>query len=594
MLALERAGVELEIFSIYPPPTSFRHGHARRLKAPIHYAPPQTILKLREQAAKAEGRWPAELIEAHDRKYGAAYKAALRARNALYFADLFKERGFTHFHVHFANRAAHTAMFVKAISGIPFSMSTHGQDYMVDLGNFDLLREICAEAVFVANETEWSTNEVRQLCPESAGKMLRVFNGMDLTNFASVAPGAANAIPRIVSVGRLIEFKGFHHLIPACALLRKRGVEFTCEIIGEGPWREQLQQAIDTAGLGETIRLCGAMPQEEVFSRVRTADIFALPCVKDRNGASDVFPTVILEAMASARPVLSTSIAGVPEQIVDGETGFICPPGDEVALADALEKLLRSEKMRLEFGAAAKRRIEKEFTVDQTVRVLHEQYRAHVSPAAAKSERMSNPVMLLEKWPASPTRQTELRQLAGSFSSFRAHVFQASQESPPRDWTAVMAHCEFLPDAMVVEAEWHQEGDLRHRLETARGELSTKLSTEEYLRGARYALYLRGAIQREQTRHVHAASSRELIAAWLLRRLCGVTISATIEEKAAMHEDALLTLTGDCVGIRCGHERLTEKLRAADSPGPLIAPSSGRGFDDAWLQKVREWSLTSA
>ena len=64
MLALERAGVELEIFSIYPPPTSFRHGHARRLKAPIHYAPPQGILKLREQAAKAEGRWPAELVAA--------------------------------------------------------------------------------------------------------------------------------------------------------------------------------------------------------------------------------------------------------------------------------------------------------------------------------------------------------------------------------------------------------------------------------------------------------------------------------------------------------------------------------------------------
>ena len=89
MLALERAGVELEIFSIYPPPTSFRHGHAARLKAPIHYAPPQTILKLGEQEAKRTGRWPTALIAEHDRKYGAQYKAALRARNALYFADFF-------------------------------------------------------------------------------------------------------------------------------------------------------------------------------------------------------------------------------------------------------------------------------------------------------------------------------------------------------------------------------------------------------------------------------------------------------------------------------------------------------------------------
>ncbi len=592
MLALERAGVELEIFSIYPPPTSFRHGHARRLKAPIHYAPPQSILKLREQAAKAEGRWPAELVAEQDRKYGPAYKAALRARNALYFADLFKERGFTHFHAHFANRAAHTAMFVKAISGIPFSMSTHGQDYMVDLGNFDLLREICSEAVFVANETEWSTNEVRQLCPDSGSKMLRVFNGMDLTNFASAAPGASNPVPRMVSVGRLIEFKGFHHLINACGQLRQRGLEFTCEVIGEGPWREQLQQAIDAAALGAHIKLLGALPQEEVFQRVRTADIFTLPCIKDRNGASDVFPTVILEAMASARPVVSTCIAGVPEQIVHGVTGFICQPGDEAGLADALEKLLRSEKLRMEFGAAAKRRIETEFAVDHTVKTLHEQYRLHVKPMGPAPERKTALVVLLEKWPASPTREAELRQLAEAFPSFRVHVFQASQEPAPENPIVTLKHCDFLPDAMVIEGEWQQEKDLRHRLEVMRGELTTKLSTEEYLRAARYALYLRGAMTRDGVKHVHAAGSRELIAAWLLRRLTGVTISASIEERSPMHDDALITLAKDCAAIRCVDNRVAEKLREA-GVASVQAAGRARGFETPWLEKLREWAFTS-
>jgi glycosyltransferase involved in cell wall biosynthesis len=327
MLALERMGVELEIFSIYPPPTSFRHGHARRLKAPIYYAPPQSILKLHEEKAKIAGSWPIDLIARHERKYGSTYKAGLRARNALYFAMLLKERGFQHFHVHFANRAAHTALFIKAISGIPFSMSTHGQDYMVDLGNHDLLREICAEAEFVANETEWSTAELRRLCPDSAEKMVRVFNGMDLSNFAQSQPAKnVSSVPRVVSTGRLIEFKGFHHLIEACGLLRDRGVSFSCEIIGEGPWRERLQDVIQQANLGESVCLTGALPQEEVFSRLQHCDIFTLPCIVDANGASDVFPTVILEAMASGRPVVSTSIAGVPEQIVHGETGYICQP----------------------------------------------------------------------------------------------------------------------------------------------------------------------------------------------------------------------------------------------------------------------------
>ena len=145
--------------------------------------------------------WPADLVASHERKYGPDYKANVRARNALYFADLFKARGFTHFHVHFANRAAHTAVFLKAISGLPFSMSTHGQDYMVDLGNNELLAEICREAEFVANETAWSTAELGRLCPSAEDKMFRVFNGMDLANFSEVSPGATNAVPRIVSIG---------------------------------------------------------------------------------------------------------------------------------------------------------------------------------------------------------------------------------------------------------------------------------------------------------------------------------------------------------------------------------------------------------
>lgn len=587
MLALERAGVELEIFSIYPPPTSFRHGHAKRIKAPIHYAPPQNILKLHEQAAKAEGRWPSALIAAHDQKYGPEYKASLRARNALYFADLFKKRGFTHFHAHFANRAAHTALFVKAISGLPFSMSTHGQDYMVDLGNFDLLREICQEATFVANETSWSTNEVRKLCPESSDKLFRVFNGMDLANFTAAAPGASNAVPRIVTVGRLIEFKGFHHLIASCEELRRRGVSFTCEIIGEGPWRAQLQQAINDKDLGSLVQLTGALPQEEVFTRVRTADIFTLPCIKDRNGASDVFPTVILEAMASARPVVSTSIAGVPEQIIDGVTGYICQPGDEAGLADALEKLLRSDDLRRQFGAAGRSRIETEFVVDHTVKALIEQYQLHVKPTAPAPQKNADLAVLLEEWPAPSAQEAELQQLGGATPDLRTHVFRAGNDNASDSRTLRL--CEFLPDAMVLEGEWQQEKDLRHRLEVARGDLGTKVSTEEYLRQARHALYLRSTIVKEGTRHVHALSSRELIAAWLLRKLCGVTISATIEDQPALHDDPILAIAPDCAALRIGNSRVLEKVRSLGNAAPVIE-KAGRGADAAWVARLQKLS----
>src|SRR5438552_16823198 len=199
MLALERLGFELEIGSVYPPLTSLRHEHIDCLRAPIQYAPPQEILKISEKNAKTDGKWPRDLVERHERKYGPGVKAEQRARNALYFADHFKRRGVDHVHVHFANRAAHTAMFLKEMSGIPFSVTAHGQDFMKDLGNDDLLREICAAAEFVAAETDYSRELLCQRCPDSAAKIHRVYNGIDLDRFPAPLSSKPGTTPRIIS-----------------------------------------------------------------------------------------------------------------------------------------------------------------------------------------------------------------------------------------------------------------------------------------------------------------------------------------------------------------------------------------------------------
>src|SRR5213083_180944 len=209
MLALERLGVALEIGSVYPPLTSLRHEHISRLRAPICYAPPQKILKIWEKNAKTTSKWPGELVDRHEQKYGPSVKAEQRARNALYFAESFLRNGVDHVHVQFANRAAHTAIFIKEISGIPFSVTAHGQDFMKDLGNDDLLREICAAAEFVAAETDYSRELLRQRCANSAAKIHRVYNGIDLERFPAPRSCNGDRIPRIVSVGRLVPFKGF-------------------------------------------------------------------------------------------------------------------------------------------------------------------------------------------------------------------------------------------------------------------------------------------------------------------------------------------------------------------------------------------------
>lgn len=595
MLALERMGVELEIYSIYPPPTSFRHGHAARLKAPIHYAPPTSILKQGEARAKSEGRWPAALVAEHDQRYGPDYKASLRARNALYFADLFKARGITHFHVHFANRAAHTAIFLKAISGIPFSLSTHGQDFMVDLGNHDLLREICREATFIANETEFSKGLVANLCPDSADKMFRVFNGMDLANFPAPKTATESVVPKIVSIGRLIEFKGFHHLISACAMLRDRGVAFDCEIIGEGPWRAALEDQIAQQKVGDRVRLLGSLPQEEVFAKLRGCDIFTLPCIVDQNGASDVFPTVILEAMASAKPVVSTRLAGVPEQIDSGRTGLLVDPGDERALADALGRLLQSPDLRREYGEAARRRLETEFAIEKTVQPLKERFEQIIHPKPAPVSAPARLACLAWEWPAKERAEAELQHLREVHPQMRTYALHVAPSRIPAVDPALLKQVDFLPDGMVVEGEWQQERELARQVETWRSLLGQALSSELFLQHARYAIFLRRWIVQQGIRHVHALSSRELLTGWILRRLCGVTLSVTIDEQMEFTPSVFAKLVSDCVGVRVTQSAPEWAAQSATSDGlPLMLRSTkskrGQVLEPEWLGKLSEWS----
>src|SRR5438046_9901456 len=241
MLALERRGIELVIGSVYPPLTSLRHEYIARLRAPIHYAPPHEILKILERNAKTTGKWPRNLVEEHARKYGPGAKAELVRRNALYVADFLTRANVHHVHVHFANRAAHTALFLKEISGIPFSVTAHGQDFMKDLGSDDLLREICAAAEFVAAETDYSRRLLCERCPDSATKIHRVYNGIDLERFPTPVSATVNAVPRLNSVGRLVAFQGYDPLIDACGEPARRGFDFVCDIVGDGPLPDPLQ-----------------------------------------------------------------------------------------------------------------------------------------------------------------------------------------------------------------------------------------------------------------------------------------------------------------------------------------------------------------
>ncbi len=565
MLALERLDFELEIGSVYPPLTSLRHEHIACLRAPIHYAPPQEILKISEKNAKTAGKWPRDGVDLHERKSGPGVKAEQRARNALYFADHFKRRGVDHVHVHFANRAAHTAMFLKEISGIPFSVTAHGQDFMKDLGNDELLREICAAAEFVAAETDYSRDMLRQRCPDSAAKIQRVYNGMDLTRFPTANEGVSiNQVPRIISIGRLVAFKGFEYLIDACADLARRGLEFSCEIIGDGPLRDDLKARIRNLKLSDRVHLLGSLSQGAVLEKLRSADIFALASVTDAQGASDVFPTVIIEAMAAARPVVSTRLAGIPESVVDGETGMLVSPEDTMALAEALGRLIEDAKLRLHYGRAGRARIEQHFRIEHTVGPLVELLQRtpgasgkSTQPRASQCEAATGIVYLIDRWPDRelPLLERELEEMKRRHVPIVPIVCELNSRARyTRAMEKMAASLEFLPDPMVIEAEWRANHALAQKLEEDRAQQSVRAPSAIFLRQARFALVLTKL--QKNVSHVHATSSGALVGALILKKLLNVTVSATIEARPALPREWIQNALSECVGGRLSDRKL--------------------------------------
>jgi glycosyltransferase involved in cell wall biosynthesis len=637
MLALERRGIELVIGSVYPPLTSLRHEHIARLRAPFHYAPPQQILKILERDAKTARRWPRDLIEQHDGKFGTGAKAEQRARNALYFAEFFKRSGVDHVHVHFANRAAHTALFLKDISGIPFSVTAHGQDFMKDLGSDDLLREICAAAEFVAAETDYSRDLLRQRCPNSAAKIHKVYNGIDLQRFPAPDDETARPavapyhLPRIVSVGRLVAFKGFGDLIDACAELARRRIDFVCDIIGDGPLRETLQAKIEQLDLSSQVNLLGSLSQGAVLEKLQAADIFALASTTDAQGATDVFPTVILEAMASARPIVSTRLAGIPELVVDGQTGMLAPPGDSTVLAQALEQLLRDPELPWRFGHAGRARIEQHFRIEQTVAPLIEMLERSCSrrPAgdvsdsrsASKAETKSNHhashseaatvAYLIDRWPDSelPLLEREVEEMKRRNVPILPFVCEFNSSARlDGAMERVAPSLEFLPDAMVLEAEWRTNSALAQQLEEDRAQQSSRAPSAIFLRQARFALVLRKLIQEKNVSHIHATSSRALVCALMLKKLLGVSVSATIEPRSELPREWIQNALSECVGGRLSSRKLVDQLGGAfflDKTTFRSAPkktlgritqkthidlTTGSRFWQQWAELLLRWS----
>jgi len=276
--------------------------------------------------------------------------------------------GINHLHAHFAGMAARTAFWINKFFSITFSFTAHAND-IFSPRQFEIgLDKLVDSARAIVTETDYAARFLCEQFPHCADRVHRIYNGLDVAEFGRA--DFSSTPPLMIAVGRLIPKKGFSDLIRACALLAERGKSFRCEIIGEGPLGEELRRQIDDMHLQNNVELTGAKPQTQLRGRLAAANVFVLPSVMDPDGGMDNLPTVIMEAMATGLPVVSTNIGGIPEMIIDNETGFLVEPGDTAAMADAIETVINDSSSAARLGHSGYERARTLFSIEKNVREL--------------------------------------------------------------------------------------------------------------------------------------------------------------------------------------------------------------------------------
>ena len=363
---LARQGVAPPIFSIRNPKDESPQDWDVRIVQRVHYLPVEEQLLREIHRASKTGKLTTEIIGALD-AWGRRTDF-LRLYQAVYVGLRLQEMGIRHVHAHFAGMAARTAFWIHKFFPITFSFTAHANDIFAPR-DFEIgLDKLVDAARIIVTVTDYAARFLRERFPNRADRIYRVYNGLNLSEFGrtdfSFTP------PLIVAVGRLIAKKGFADLIRACGLLAEGGKPFQCEIVGEGPLENELRAQIEQLDLQNRVALSGAKPQREVRRRLAAASIFVLPSVVDSAGGIDNLPTVIMEAMATALPVISTDIGGIPEMVVENETGFLVRPGDTGALARAVEKMIDDRQLAQRLGRGGYERAQHLFSIEKNVRDL--------------------------------------------------------------------------------------------------------------------------------------------------------------------------------------------------------------------------------
>jgi glycosyltransferase involved in cell wall biosynthesis len=295
---------------------------------------------------------------------------------ASFLARQFKQENIRHMHAHFAWEASYVAQFTHLLTGIPYSFTAHAEDIYIP-PKASLAYRI-KMARFVVASTVFNQDYMRTLVDQETGTRIhQIYSGINLQYFPSFTEESAPQIPPLIlAVCRLVEKKGLIYLLEACHILANQGYTFSCQIIGDGPLRQELEEQIRALGLSDRVILLGARSNKEVLEIYPKATLMALPCVISKDGDRDGLPTVLMEALYAGIPSVSTTVTGNPELIESEVNGLLVPPNNSTALATALARLLDDSSLRARFAAAGHQTVLERFNAARNVRRLRDLFYA--------------------------------------------------------------------------------------------------------------------------------------------------------------------------------------------------------------------------
>jgi glycosyltransferase involved in cell wall biosynthesis len=286
------------------------------------------------------------------------------AVEAAMVARWMQKQGLKHLHVHFGNNGASVGVLVKALLDCHLSCTIHGPDEFDDVPGQHLRRKMeAADAVVCISQ--FARSQLMRISPPAHWDKFRICRlGVDTAQFRYTDPRSSAARLRLLCVGRLAPAKGQALLIQACARLRDAGVDFQLDLVGDGPDRDRIADAISRHGLSDRVQMRGAMTQQDVREAMAAADVFVLPSL------AEGIPVVLMEAMSSGLPCVSTPVNGIPELIGHGRTGLLATPGDVDSLVECLHQLAADDALRLRLARAARVEVEGRYDLARNTSAL--------------------------------------------------------------------------------------------------------------------------------------------------------------------------------------------------------------------------------